>query len=348
MIYNLKKSLKLIITSLMVLLFTIDAFANGICKESNCDRNVYKEDYCLEHYKVNRLKNIAADYVLDLVPFGLGGLTKDVVEVMLEGKDNEEYDKVFQNAAKKIETVKFGKVKVPASGQIRDLEWYVVNKDNNKKLLILKSRWSKLCAPYDKVLAENEYYNMDLYDPIDDEYVSNDELIKEATQKNINYNSSFVREYLNNTFFNECFDNNEKNRIINTEVTTAHIGLDDKTNEVEVTNDKIFIPGISDIDMYFSKNIEMLRERDMIENQSETLEYLNLYKYHSSYGNFLLRDIKEDMITDINDEDEVIRVNNYKPYLYSAYNYDGKISIESHNFGGGYMYELQPMMWITE
>ena len=78
------------------------------------------------------------------------------------------------------------------------------------------------------------------------------------------------------------------------------------------------------------------------------IHILNLYKYHSSYGNFLLRDIKEDMITDINDEDEVIRVNNYKPYLYSAYNYDGKISIESHNFGGGYMYELQPMMWITE
>ena len=347
MFYTKNRIIGCIFILLLSFTLTINTFATNTCKENNCNNEVYKEGYCLDHYKANRLKEIATDYVLDLIPFGLGGLTKDVVEVMLEGKDNEQYDKIFQNAANKTEIVKFGKIKVPASGQIKNLEWYVVDKNNNRKLLLLKSRWSKLCAPYDNVLGDKAYYNMDLNDTFDDEFIENQEVLEEATKKKLDYKNSYVRKFLNSTFLNDCFSEEEKKKIALTEHSTAHMKLDNSLDSVETTNDKIFIPGISDIDMYFKNNIELLRERDMIETQEETLEYLNLYKYHSNYGSLLLRDIKEGWTFDMQNDEIVGQVSDYRPYLYSPYTYDGTIDIKATS-AGGFMYELQPMMWIED
>lgn len=71
-----------------------------------------------------------------------------------------------------------------------------------------------------------------------------------------NYQKSTIRKWLNDSFYNTCFNNNEKNLIDITYVDNTVYSTGEKKNEYvcQDTMDKLFLLSYRDISKFFSKN----------------------------------------------------------------------------------------------
>ena len=77
-------------------------------------------------------------------------------------------------------------------------------------------------------------------------YTSN---LSESTWEN-----STLRKWLNETFINEAFSQDEQRSIINTTVTADKNPLCDTTSQGNSTTDKVFIPSIKEAEDYFDSD----------------------------------------------------------------------------------------------
>ncbi len=60
---------------------------NMICKFEGCKNEIFKDSYCEFHYKGKALTDVAIDYTLGLIPFGIGGLAKSTINILAEKND---------------------------------------------------------------------------------------------------------------------------------------------------------------------------------------------------------------------------------------------------------------------
>ena len=115
-----------------------------------------------------------------------------------------------------IDTVSFGMYPQDSESKIsiKDIEWIVLEKDEENRKALLLSKYIIDCKPFN-----NTY--------------------REVTWKNCS-----LRKWLNDDFYNYAFNDSEKEKIIMTEIIT-------KNNGNEKTKDKIFLLDTYDIDKYF-------------------------------------------------------------------------------------------------
>lgn len=287
----------------IILIFNNAVYAQTICKENNCSEKVYKEDLCKKHYKINHLKDIAINYVIDqVIPFGLGSVARESINILLEDDDKENKSKGDKTNEKEIidsrfEKMKFGKIKFPVydeNGNIKkyktkDIDWYVLAEEDNKKLLLATVPFS--ISPYISTkysfLTKKEANDMferftdGIYDDFyygDDIYVHKDEL---------SYKDSYLRKYLNEDIYKDCFNEDEKKKIAETEINTIHYTIDNKVDFIETTTDKIFEIGIDEFDSYIkNKNITY----NTFYNFDEDYKPENKYELTGGYGEWL-RDV---------------------------------------------------------
>ena len=66
----------------------------------------------------------------------------------------------------------------------------------------------------------------------------------EGSTKAVTWENSEIRHDLNNKFLYDCFDENERNAILTTEVKTKSTG-----ESYIVTHDKLYVPGLEDIEI---------------------------------------------------------------------------------------------------
>ena len=125
-----------------------------------------------------------------------------------------------------FDEIKMGKYEVigPADGKIsEEIEWYVISEDRGKKLLISKYILMPAVFNDDTIVAKWE--------------------------------NSFVREYLNNIFYYEYFTEQEREKILPTNVPVDKNTLY-KTGTGNPTTDNIFILSNSELKKYLGNNMK--------------------------------------------------------------------------------------------
>ncbi len=123
--------------------------------------------------------------------------------------------------------IKFGKYEQDnnTSNGKEAIEWLVLDVQGDKTLVI--SRYGLDCVPYN--------------------YVPN------QTTEETTWETSTLRKYMNNDFYNTTFSNSEKSRILTTTVKAEDNPING-TDAGKNTQDKVFALSISEANKYFSSN----------------------------------------------------------------------------------------------
>lgn len=101
------------------------------------------------------------------------------------------------------------------------IEWIILEKEENKILVI--SKYALDCKPY------------------------------HSSWDNITWNECSLRRWLNGTFYNQAFDESEKEHILSTHVKAErNPGYD--TNPGSSTTDKVFLLSVKEVNKYFSSD----------------------------------------------------------------------------------------------
>ena len=151
--------------------------------------------------------------------------TIDMGRMKLDGDPRKETDAVKEGIDLSLyETMTIGKKSV--DGVDTDFEWYVIYKENGKALLLSKTTVKRMGFVKKK-------------------------------DKIISWDTSEVRRYLNNDFYNETFNEAEKSIINNTNIITIS-NPNSAIKEEKITLDKIFILSYDEIVKYIGLDNKMI------------------------------------------------------------------------------------------
>ncbi|MBR6040378.1 MAG: TIR domain-containing protein [Clostridia bacterium] len=179
------------------------------------------------------------------------------------------------------------------------IEWYIIAKSGNKALLLAKN-----------ALEEGFYHNF-----------PNDE--KEDDEKEVTWETCFLRKRLNEQFLNDAFNDNENKMIVSSTLETV-------TNSGTIrTTDKVFLLSEKELKLYLDKDTirceatAYLKSKGVfVNNYNHCLWYLrDKYKYQSIQS-----------IMGVNESD------------------DGDILLQAfvvNNKGGGVGYCIRPAIWVN-
>ena len=127
-----------------------------------------------------------------------------------------EYD--TETLVDQMETVKFGSYYQSNSHSKEPIDWLILDRQENKALLL--SKYILSCVPYN-----NE-------------------------KKDVTWEQSDLRVWLNNTFINTAFNNNEQSYILTANLINNN-NIDYGTTGGNNTNDKVFCLSIDEVNNYF-------------------------------------------------------------------------------------------------
>ena len=164
------------------------------------------------------------------------GNSMDMARIDMNKKFRQEIKNAFLTDNNEI--IKMGRW-YDYNNQAVDLEWYVIKKNNGKKLLLCKNAVKRM-AFYKDLKSADGWVNSD------------------------------VRRYLNDDFFNVAFSEEEKNKIIASNIKTeASTGFGSES----WTYDKIFLLSYSEITEYIGVTNKNLLVANDLEGQ-EAMWYL--------------------------------------------------------------------------
>lgn len=120
-----------------------------------------------------------------------------------------------------METLNFGSYPQGPNGEVEAIEWLVLENSEDKKLIL--SKYALDCMPYNTNFEETCWEKCSL------------------------------RLWLNNEFFNKAFSEDEKSRIVFSEIS-ADKNPDFDTNQGSDTQDKIFLLSVLESQKYFEND----------------------------------------------------------------------------------------------
>ena len=122
-----------------------------------------------------------------------------------------------------METVKFGKYEQDGltSNGAEEIEWIVIDRNNQAAFLL--SKYALDCA---------QYYDMNNY---------------------TSWENSYVRSWLNSSFYNSAFDSSEKNKIINMPISNQRNPVYPEAEGGSPTNDNVFLLSGDEAMLYFGE-----------------------------------------------------------------------------------------------
>lgn len=135
------------------------------------------------------------------------------------------YNRILMRKAAVGDKITFGTYKQDASNGAEDIEWLVLAKENNKILVIS-----------DKVLDFQPYNEKPYYE----------------TRKAITWEQCSLRKWLNDSFLNEAFSEEERALIQSTTVSVDKIPNYHYTDPGNATTDKVFLLSYNDAEKHFS------------------------------------------------------------------------------------------------
>ena len=189
----------------------------------------------------------------------------------LTGENNlDEMLSVFQEIGAERETISFGTYEqdgVTTNGKEK-IEWHVLSEDveNNRALILSK-----------KALAYEPFTNSEFMGDSSNE------------ENNCTYEESSIRAWLNTTFLNDAFNNEEKKKIIVTNVA-AEKNPQYNTSPGNDCNDLVFILSISEFEKYFAtKNQKKAQYITNSVNQTIIDKFPNMNYGIKHYYNLCLR-----------------------------------------------------------
>ncbi len=164
--------------------------------------------------------------------------------------------------------IKFGNYMITNNGNKDAIEWIVLDKQNDKTLLL--SKYIIDCKCYNEI------------------------------RDKVTWETCTLRKWLNNDFYNTAFNNDEKNKIVATTLNQMNNPNNDKSKGGNATNDKVFLLSIDEIRKYFNQQgltpdnqklaalpTEYAKSKD---NSGEKLWINNDNSvWHNGYGYFWLR-----------------------------------------------------------
>ena len=164
--------------------------------------------------------------------------------------------------------IKFGNYMITSSENKDAIEWIVLDKQNGKTLLL------------SKYIIDCKCYN--------------------ETRDKVTWETCSLRKWLNNDFYNAVFTNDEKNKILTTNLNQIDNPNNNKSKGGNPTNDKIFLLSIDEVQKYFNQHglspdnqnlaalpTEYAKSKD---NNGEKLWVNNDSSvWHNGYGYFWLR-----------------------------------------------------------
>ena len=136
-----------------------------------------------------------------------------------------EYDQ--NTSIDEMDTVTFGTYpKDDISGETKDaIEWIVLEKDTaNKKALLLS-----------KYLLDSQRYN--------------------SEEADVSWEECSLRKWLNDTFYNKAFNEDEKNVIITSRVSNTAAFMEVEGEDF-ATMDKVFLLSVDEVRKYFGEGVE--------------------------------------------------------------------------------------------
>lgn len=136
-----------------------------------------------------------------------------------------------------------------------DIEWYVIDENAESKLLM--SKYVIDILPYDATSLNDNTYD---------------------GEKKCNWESSYVRKWLNDTFYQNAFDELEKDKIISSGVENGVVyGVDNLTEPMDMgpkTSDFVFILSKEEMRKYFG-----------FEKNNQNANYISSYTKYASEKN---------------------------------------------------------------
>lgn len=182
------------------------------------------------------------------------------------GKMGDSYeDEIYE----KYDSVNFGVQKKGFLNLEKEpIEWIVIAKDYKKVLLL--SKYIVDCKPFDYVDIAN-------LDKLSEE--------KKNSYKSINWEKSSLRKWLNNDFYNDCFNSNERIRIIetylyDTDTRDRVFCLSEKEYKEYFFNDEYYdkLRGVQGLNAYFNgatkrNSVAMKYDKNKYIPENDTYEY---------------------------------------------------------------------------
>lgn len=228
-------------------------------------------------------------------------------------KMGEDYTKMIFD---KYDAIKFGKQKYGFLNVLEEpIEWIILEKKENAVLLL--SKYIIDCKPF---------YHIDI------ENIDNIDLDLKEKFKDVNWNNSTLREWLNEDFLNESFNDKERRLILSTHLEDIN------------TDDKIFCLNQYEYEKYFDNGGYYENNRDIgdtriyyngttIRNdKAKQYDTYNIFKSDDTYD-YWLRD------KDTNEKEYGIEFGTTK-----TVNYYGDIdsNVDYNMFIG-----VRPAMWVS-
>lgn len=123
-----------------------------------------------------------------------------------------------------MDTITFGEYNQSGLYEKEAIEWIVLDKQDNKYLLLSKY-----------ILSSRDYHD---------------------TDEDVTWETCALRKWLNTTFLNTAFNKNEQNKIITTDVKNNN-NLDCGTKGGSNTSDKVFLLSVEEIRKYFGNGTKV-------------------------------------------------------------------------------------------
>ena len=195
-------------------------------------------------------------------------------ETTPDGKQVDENGKLIETSVSNNisnangDIIKFGNYMITSSENKDAIEWIVLDKQTGKTLLL------------SKYIIDCKCYN--------------------ETRDKVTWETCSLRKWLNNDFYNAVFTNDEKNKILTTNLNQIDNPNNNKSKGGNPTNDKIFLLSIDEVQKYFNQHglspdnqnlaalpTEYAKSKD---NNGEKLWVNNDSSvWHNGYGYFWLR-----------------------------------------------------------
>ena len=167
-------------------------------------------------------------------------------------------NKISNNELYQYETIKFGKYEQDnnISNGKEDIEWLVIDKNDDRKLLI--SKYVLNAIPYDNDIKVN------------------DDSVANVPCK---WSDSYIRHWLNKDFFNDTFSESEKNLMLSNLVESGKVyGVDNSYTSDDMgiaTNDKVYLLSKDEIRKYLGFEINGHNDNYLSEPTNYAKKVLN-------------------------------------------------------------------------
>ena len=152
-----------------------------------------------------------------------------------------------------FQTVKFGRLVLSDEqiGNKEEIEWYILDESDGKYLLVTK----------DTILT----------------------FVFHNNYKNLSWENSLIRYYLNNQFYKNSFYESEKAEIFRTDIINNKPNIFGK-NFGNNTYDDVFILNIEEINYYFKDNYHRISHYKKENEENDEVDYFNVYYWTRDRG----------------------------------------------------------------